>query len=53
MSIGTMQILSVRTRFLGLLPVSGVVWSDLGSPERVLMTRRRLERAPTARELPA
>lgn len=47
------EILSVRTRFLGLLPVSGVVWSDLGSPERVLMTRRRMERAPTARELPA
>ena len=47
------EILSVRTRFLGLLPVSGVVWSDLGNPERVLMTRRRMEQAPTARELPA
>jgi len=47
------EILSVRTRFLGLLPVSGVVWSDLGNPERVLMTRRRMEQTPTARELPA
>ena len=37
------EILSARPGALALLPVRGVVWSDLGSPERVLMTRQRLE----------
>ena len=36
------EVLSARPGWLGLLPVGGVVWSDLGSPERVLMTRRRM-----------
>lgn len=34
------QILTRRPEWLGLLPVRGVRWSDLGSPERVLTTRR-------------
>lgn len=44
------EILSARPGRLGLLPVGGVVWSDLGSPERVRRTRRRIE-APSAPEL--
>jgi len=39
------EILSSRPGQLGLLPVGGVVWCDLGSPERVLRTRRRFEEA--------
>ena len=40
-------ILSARPGLLGLLPVGGVVWSDLGSPERVRMTKNRIgARAP-------
>jgi len=31
------EILSARPRQLGVLPVGGVVWSDLGSPDRVRM----------------
>jgi len=38
------EILSLRTGPLALLPVRGVLWSDLGSPARVLMTQRRMER---------
>ncbi len=37
------EILSERPEALALLPVRGVVWSDLGNPERVRMTWRRLE----------
>jgi mannose-1-phosphate guanylyltransferase len=44
------EVLSTRPGRLGLLPVGGVVWSDLGSPERVLMTRRRMD-VPVEREL--
>jgi mannose-1-phosphate guanylyltransferase len=45
------EVLSARPGRLGLLPVGGVVWSDLGSPERVLMTRRRIAGPSTEREL--
>ena len=37
------EILSARPGRLAILPVGGVVWSDLGSPDRVRMTRQRLE----------
>ena len=38
------EILSARPGLLGLLRVRGVVWSDLGSPERVLSVRRHVNR---------
>lgn len=41
------EVLSARPGRLALLPVGGVVWSDLGSPERVHATRRRLDLALT------
>jgi len=36
-------VLTARPLRLGVLSVSGVSWCDLGSPERVLRTRRQLE----------
>ncbi|HYS93590.1 MAG TPA: sugar phosphate nucleotidyltransferase [Candidatus Acidoferrales bacterium] len=41
--------LSARPETLGVIPVWGVTWSDLGSPERVLRVRRIFE--PRMREL--
>ena len=38
------EVLSARPTALGLMPVRGVIWSDLGSPERVAQTRARLGR---------
>ena len=45
------EVLSMRASQLAVLPVHGLVWSDLGSPERVRQTERRLEQglALTAR----
>lgn len=37
------DVLSARPEALGVIPVWGVTWSDLGSPERVLRVRRQLE----------
>ena len=37
------EVLSMRANRLAVLPVHGVAWSDLGSPERVRQTERRLE----------
>jgi mannose-1-phosphate guanylyltransferase len=37
------QVLTARPDRLGLVPVRGVLWSDLGSPERVEQSRRRSE----------
>ena len=42
------EILSRRPGRLALLPVRGVVWSDLGSPERVQATRERMDRQAVA-----
>ena len=43
------DVLSARPEALGVIPVWGVTWSDLGSPERVLRVRKQLE--PRALEL--
>ena len=40
------QVLTARPDRLSVLPVRGVHWSDLGDPERVLATRRRVEARP-------
>jgi len=46
------EVLAVRPERLGVLPVSGVAWSDLGDPARVFATRRQVERwASVARPL--
>ena len=37
------DVLSARPEALGVIPVWGVTWSDLGSPERVSRVRRQLE----------
>jgi mannose-1-phosphate guanylyltransferase len=37
------QVLEGRPERLGVLPVSGVAWNDLGDPARVLATRRAAE----------
>ncbi|HEU4440291.1 MAG TPA: sugar phosphate nucleotidyltransferase [Methylomirabilota bacterium] len=37
------DVLAVRPERLGVIPVWGVTWSDLGSPERVRRVRRELE----------
>jgi len=37
------DVLSARPEALGVIPVWGVTWSDLGSPERVLRVRKQLE----------
>jgi len=43
------DVLSARPGALGVIPVWGVTWSDLGSPERVLRVKRQLEpRLPEA-----
>jgi hypothetical protein len=34
------EVLTTRTGLLSVMPVRGVTWSDLGSPERVLRARR-------------
>ncbi len=34
------EVLTTRTGLLSVMPVRGVSWSDLGSPERVLRARR-------------
>jgi mannose-1-phosphate guanylyltransferase len=38
------EVLAVRPERLGVLPVSGVTWNDLGEPGRVFATRRQVER---------
>ena len=38
------EVLAVRPQRLGVLPVSGVTWNDLGDPARVFATRRQVER---------
>lgn len=38
------HVLERRPERLGVLPVSGVTWTDLGDPARVFATRRALER---------
>jgi mannose-1-phosphate guanylyltransferase len=38
------EVLAVRPERLGVLPVSGVTWNDLGDPARVFATRREIER---------
>ena len=45
------EVLSMRASQLAVLPVHDLAWSDLGSPERVRQTERRLEQglALTAR----
>ena len=37
------EVLSARPDALGVIPVWGVAWSDLGSPERVLRVWKQLE----------
>jgi mannose-1-phosphate guanylyltransferase len=37
------EVLAVRPERLGVLPVSGVTWNDLGDPARVFATRRQVE----------
>jgi len=37
------EVLAARPGALGVIPVWGVTWSDLGSPERVLRVRQQLE----------
>ena len=37
------DVLSARPEALGVIPLWGVTWSDLGSPARVLRVRRQLE----------
>ena len=34
------EVLATRPERLGVLPVSGVTWNDLGDPARVISTRR-------------
>jgi len=36
------EVLSPRPEALGVIPVWGVTWSDLGSPERVLRAKKQL-----------
>jgi hypothetical protein len=36
------EVLSARPGALGVIPVWGVAWSDLGSPERVLRVTKQL-----------
>jgi mannose-1-phosphate guanylyltransferase len=38
------EVLAMRPERLGVLPVSGVTWNDLGDPARVFATRRQVER---------
>jgi mannose-1-phosphate guanylyltransferase len=38
------EVLVVRPQRLGVLPVSGVTWNDLGDSARVFATRRQVER---------
>jgi hypothetical protein len=40
------QVLTARPDRLAVLPVRGVHWNDLGEPERVLATRRRIQPTP-------
>jgi hypothetical protein len=44
----TNTVLTARPGALGLVPVRGVVWSDLGSPDRVFTARARLGRVGAA-----
>jgi hypothetical protein len=37
------DVLAARPKALGVIPIWGVSWSDLGSPARVLRVRRQLE----------
>jgi mannose-1-phosphate guanylyltransferase len=37
------EVLSGRPGALGVIPVWGVAWSDLGSPERVMRVRKQVE----------
>jgi hypothetical protein len=39
------DVLTVRPELLGVMPVEGVTWSDLGSPERVRRARSHPEDA--------
>jgi mannose-1-phosphate guanylyltransferase len=38
------EVLTKRPERLGVLPVRGVTWNDLGDPARVFATRRQVER---------
>lgn len=40
------HVLQAQSHALALLPVTGVEWSDLGDPERVMATRRQLRWEP-------
>jgi mannose-1-phosphate guanylyltransferase len=46
------QVLTARPDRLAVLPVRGVLWNDLGDPERVLATRRRVLAASAEDLLP-
>jgi mannose-1-phosphate guanylyltransferase len=46
------QVLTARPDRLAVLPVRGVHWNDLGDPERVLATRRRVHARSTEDLLP-
>ena len=46
------QVLTARPDRLAVLPVGGVHWNDLGDPERVLATRRRVHARSTEDLLP-
>jgi hypothetical protein len=46
------QVLSARPDSLAVLPVRGVHWNDLGTPERVLATRRRARTMPLREPVP-
>jgi hypothetical protein len=37
------DVLAARPEVLGVIPIWGITWSDLGSPARVLRVRRQLE----------
>jgi len=39
------DVVSVRPEAVGVVPVQGVTWSDLGSPERVFRIRARMDTA--------
>jgi hypothetical protein len=47
------HVLSARPDRLAVLPVRGVHWDDLGEPERVLATRRRVQSVPMRPIIPA
>lgn len=46
------QVLTSRPDRLAVLPVRGVHWNDLGDPERVLATRRRIQATAMREPIP-